>query len=158
MNYIIPRNNTRLLNQIIASGVLVAIACLILTLFFGRISDLAPNTSRILTTWTWIILPFVWALISSNELASWSKGTYTLLDNSLSVSKKGRFDHRHESLYRYDSILSVSTTSDRSGTYGSINLLLAGQDTIILNYISHPSKQAARIKQLVNTHRLPARF
>ena len=156
--YVIEQNRTSLINQIVITGLLVFLASIILTLFFSRIGDIAPITHQFLVMTTWIILPLIWAVLSIRELVNWSKASYTLLDDSLHVYKKGFFGSSLEDLYRYDSILSVSNSGRRHGAYGTITLRIAHHDDVILQHVAHPAKQAAKIKQLVHKNRRSTNF
>ena len=157
-SHTIPLNKTSLVNQIMLSGILVLVAAAILTLFFDRISDAAPTTHSILTAAAWGLLPTIWLVLSLYELMVWSKVSYVLLEDSLRVQKKGLMGHAHEDLYRYDSVLSVSSASQGYGTYGTITLRLSKHDDIILKHVANPTLQTAKIKELVNRNRRTTNF
>lgn len=158
VRHVIQLNKSGLINQIVTTGLLVVIASVILTLFFNRVSDIAPIIHRFLTMGTWVILLLIWATLSIYELLGWSKISYTLLSDSLSVHKKGPWGTSQEDLYRYDSILSVSSSGRMHGAYGTITLRLSHHENITLQHVANPAEQATMIKQLVNKSRRSTNF
>ena len=156
--YVIPKNKTGIFYQIGATGLLVLIACIVLGMFYGRISGVAPVTHQILSLGTWIVLPFVWATLSLRVWLSSTSSTYTLFNDSLRIRTTSWLGESHESLYRYDSILSISSYSRENGKYGAITLRLDRQDDLALLHISQPAEQAALIKKLVNANRRHTNF
>ena len=158
MSYVIPSSKTSVTHQIILSGMLVLLACVVLSLFFGRIGSIAPITHQVLVIATWVGLPVLWAALSLHEHLTSDKTTYTLLDDCLQVYKKGWFGMRHEDLYRYDSILSVSSSSRGHGAYGTVALRLHRQTDIVLTHVACPAEQAAKIKQMVKANRRTTNF
>ena len=158
MSYVIPSSKVSVTHQIILSGVLVLLACMVLSLFFERIGDIAPITYQVLVVATWVGLPALWAILSLHEHLTSDKTTYTLLDDCLQVHKKGWFGMRHEDLYRYDSILSVSSSSRGHGAYGTVALRLHRQTDIVLTHVARPAEQATKIKQMVKANRRTTNF
>ena len=156
--YVIQSNKSGLINQIALTGLLVIISSVILTLFFSRIGDIAPTIHKFLTMSTWIILLLIWATLSIYELLNWSKVSYTLLNDSLRIYKKGSWGTSLEDLYRYDSVLSVSSSGRMHGAYGTITLRLSHHEDIVLQHVANPAKQAAVIEQLVNKSRRSTNF
>lgn len=151
--HIIPQDNSATIHQAMLGGILTIVACVVLSLFFGRIGDIAPITSQTLATATWIVFPLTWLLLVVHEFILSPKTVYTLLEHSLSVRSINLLDKQHETLYRYDSILSVSSISGSNRKYGSIILRIAHQDDVVLHDISYPDTQSAKIKQRVNASR-----
>lgn len=149
----IAKNTSGITSQIITSGLLTLLACLVIGLFFYRIGNIAPTLSGILVVITWVTLIITWSILSLREYVSATRSTYTLMENSLSVSKVGLFGSSIDHLYRYDSIVSISSSSVAGGSYGMVTLYFDRQPTVTLKYIDKPTEQAAHIKKLVNENR-----
>lgn len=148
-NYELPLDKTGLMQQIVLSGILVIVTCVLVTLFFGRVSGIMPTIYRLLIFGVWVALVGTWIVLSYRELSNWSKTSYTLLADSLRIRKKGWIGRSSEQLYRYDSILSVDSTSFKHGQYGLVEISFTHQENIILHNLANPEKQATKIKERV---------
>lgn len=145
----LPLSKIPLQRQVIVSGLTVLLACILVTSFFDRLVTVAPGMQTVLLTALWVGLFGLWLIGSILALKTWPKTTHTLTDNALQIRKKGWFGQSSEYLYRYDTILSVASTSHSHGAYGTLTLLLAQQDEIVIHGVKKPEEQAMLIKKRV---------
>lgn len=148
-DYVIPLNPIILRRQLIVSGVLALLACLITTFFFQYAVSTAPGLQRLLMMILWIGMPTVWIVGALVLKMSYHKTNYILTNEALVIRKAGLFGKGSEQLYGYDTILSVNSTSRKYGAYGTIELILDQQQPVVLSSVASPDEQARRIKKLV---------
>lgn len=133
--------------RILASGFLTLIACLIISFFFSFAVTAAPTLQWILLAVLWVGMTGLWVLGSWVALKQQDKTKYVLTDDALVIRKKGWFGRSTNTLYRYDTILSVQSIVRAHGAYGTLELVLEKQDTVELSGIVSPNEYAKRIKQ-----------
>lgn len=148
-DYRLPLSKTPIRIQIVVAGILVLVACIFATTFFNRVVTLAPHLQGIFLTALWIVLPVLWFVGSVVILKKWPKTTYLLTPSALQISKKGWFGAYSEELYRYESILSVSSSISSFGPYGTLKLTLSRLDPITIHAVINPTEQAHKIKAMV---------
>ena len=149
--YKIPLSAIPLRRQIVVSGIVVVLACLVTTLFFYFAVSIAPNLQHRLVITLWIGMLVLWALGAFAALKNHSKTSYLMLDQAFCIRKKGWLGKGSEYLYRYDMIVSVNSTSRAHGAYGSIELVFDQQKPVIVSGIVSPDKYARRIKELTQS-------
>ncbi|MFZ1361191.1 MAG: hypothetical protein WAS27_04165 [Candidatus Saccharimonadales bacterium] len=149
-DYYIPRSKTPIIAQIITSGIMVLFACLFVSFFFYRVVTFAPDVQSVLMWTLWLTLPPLWLIGSAVTLRKWPKATYVLTSDSLKISKKGWLGASSESLYRYDSILTLTMTKSPLGDFGTITITLAQLSPLTLRAVAQPRQNVEKIKAKVS--------
>lgn len=148
-DYVIPLSTATLRRQLIISGVLIVLACAVVTFFFQYAVSAAPGLQRMFIILLWTVMPALWGI---GAIAAWlghRKTSYILTSEALSVRKAGLLGKGSVRLYGYDTILSVNSASRKYGAYGTLELILEQQSPILLSGVASPDEQARRIKKLV---------
>lgn len=148
-DYVIPLSTAPLRRQLIVSGIFAGAALLITTFFFQYAVTGAPGLQRMMMTILWIGMPTVWIVGALAMRINYLKTSYILTKGALVIRKAGWFGSGTESLYSYDTILSVNSNSRRYGAYGSLELKLEQDMTVVLSGIVSPDEQARELKRRV---------
>lgn len=148
-DYVIPLSRTTLRRQLIVSAILVLVACLVTTFFFQYAVSAAPGLQRTLMIVLWVGMPVLWIVGVLVAEINFRKTSYILTDDALSVQKSGILGRGSTQLCGYETIMSVNSTSRRYGAYGSIELILDQQASVILHNVASPDEQARHIKKRV---------
>ena len=148
-DYVIPKSSAPVRRFAIASAVLIFTACVVVTFFFSYAVTIAPNAQRVLVGWLWGGMLAVWLLGLLVTAKGHSSKKYVLTSQALSVRKEGWLGKASERLFRYDTIMSVNTISRAHGAYGTIELVLDQQPSVLLTGVLLPEEHARRIKQVV---------
>lgn len=133
--------------RVAATGLLVIATCAVVTFFFARFVQRAPQLQVLLISLLWIAVPLLWLGGSAYALKSWPKRSYKLSDTALIATKKELFGARTEELYRYETILSIKTKRNFLGN--SLILTLAQLPPVIIRDVVDPDKEARRIKSII---------
>lgn len=148
-DYTIPLSSAPVRRFAVTSAAFVLLACAVVTFFFSYAVTIAPNAQQVILTWLWIGMALVWLVAVLVTAKSHSSKKYVLTAQALSIRKKGLFGKANEQLLRYDTIMSVTTTSRVHGAYGTIELTLDQQPAVQLSGVLLPEEHARRIKQRV---------
>lgn len=152
-DYTIPLSSAPIRRFAVMSGILVVAACAVVTFFFSYAVTIAPNAQQVFLTWLWIGMAVVWLLAVLVTAKNHSSKKYVLTLAALSIHKKGWLGKANEQLLRYDTIMSVNTTSRAHGAYGTIELVLDQQPSALLSGVLLPEDHARLIKQRVTQKR-----
>lgn len=151
--FVIARSSKGIQAQIIAAGVLVLVACVFVTLFFGLITGMDTRVERFFTLTIWLLLPIMWLIGSFAAYYKWKNTQIIFGPDNIMVRKSSGFGSDTQ-LYRYDSILSVRVHRDLLGSrlgYGTITLEIPKLgNPVVLDYIDKPDNQAIQIKREVS--------
>lgn len=150
---IIPLSPAPLRHSVVVSAALVVLVCLVITFFFQYAVVVAPNAQQFLLTTLWVGMTSIWILGALLMVKSSKSTAYILRTDALVVKKKGLFGKGTERLYRYDTILSVNSTSRAHGAYGSLEIVLDQQPSVMLSGIVLPDEYARQIKKKVSEAR-----
>lgn len=148
-DYVIPKSSAPVRRFAILSAVLILTACIVVTLFFSYAVSIAPNAQRVLIGWLWGGMIAVWLLSLLVTAKNHASKKYVLTSQALSIRKKGWLGQASERLLRYDTIMSVNTVSRAHGAYGTIELVLDQQPSVLLTGVLLPEEHARRIKKIV---------
>ncbi len=154
-NYTIPLSKTLHKLQIVASGVLILAACVLLTVFFRRAISSPPVLQALILILLWVGMPILWAIGSLLLIKKVDKVTYTLTNDSLRIQKKELFGTTSEKFYRYDMILAINSSTSFFGkhepTFGTLKITLDKLEPIIIHGVVAPKEQAKLIKERVSS-------
>jgi hypothetical protein len=146
----IYRSNKTLRHTIIGTGLfgiaLVIIGLLLTQLLLGW----ATIISRVLSVGLVIVVPLFWAVSSLLLMKKWNKTFFEYDNSSLSVHTLHFFGGNDVTMYRYESIMSVSLRQDRRGArydYGDIIINIPRSDApIVLRHVDAPEQHVRAIK------------
>lgn len=142
-------------NTIIVNLVGVLVLCAFVTLLLLAILPLGTRVERFLLISIWVTLPLFWAIGSAALLNRERKTKYTLGTQTLIVRKGSLLGSSTESMYRYDSMLSVESRQTRLGNkynYGTIFITVPRlENAVQLKGIQNPHDYAKKIKEAVYT-------
>lgn len=146
----IPKSSAPFRSYLIWSGLLVFAACCVVILFFFVAVSVAPTLQFILVISLWVGMTLLWMLSWFVTSKSSENTSYILTPQALVVEKKGWFGKVTRQAYRYDTIVSVYSTSRAHGSYGSVELRINHQQShVTLHGVESPDKQVRRLKERI---------
>lgn len=154
---LIRRSPVGLRMQIIIGGItalfIALLATWILDFILGWTSSGGATTKRIV----WIGLLLAWSIGSVKLWFDWKKKRYEITKDSLIVHAKAGKMGSSQTIYRYESIISLRMTQGFLGKrygYGDIHLTIPKiEGEVAMNDIENPLAQLARIqKHMANTN------
>lgn len=152
-DHTIPLSMRTVYRRLIISGATAFLVYSITTFFFLRAVVFAPRLQGLLLIALWVGMLTLWVLDMFVTYQNRAKTKYILTSEALCIRKKGWFGRSSEDLYRYDTIVSVNSTSYAHGAYGSIKLTIHRHTPVVLSGVVTPEKYARYIKKLVNVAR-----
>jgi hypothetical protein len=153
-NVVLERNSKGINAQIVAAGAFTLLLCILITIFFTRVTGMDTRVEGWIVFLSWIILPLLWLVGSVAASKNLRQTQVVLGPDTLAVQKKSIFGTDTQ-LYRYDSILSVHVKSGYLGKkygYGTIALEIPKLNKpVVLDYISTPELHATNIKKEISS-------
>lgn len=153
-DYTIPSSSAPFRWFTVLSGLLVLVACGVITFFFQYAVSIAPGLQSTFLALLWVGIAILWILAVFVAYKNKSSTKYVLSEQALIIEKKGWLGRGTKRLYRYDMIMSVHSESRAHGSYGSIELQVKHQHPEVkLSGVLLPDEHAERIKKMVNASR-----
>lgn len=154
---LIKRSPYGLYVQIVLIGVFALFIGLLATWLFRMLLGWTEGGGARLIAWTWLLFLIVGAIASLKLWFDWRVKRYEVGPEMLIVhAKAGRFGSR-STVYRYESIISLSMAQGMLGKmfgYGDIHLTIPKLDTpVVMNDIEEPEKQLAEIQKRLTDSR-----
>lgn len=148
-DYSVPLSKMLLYFQVAISGALILLACILATIFFTQAIEGKPTIQSVILIILWTFLPILWAGGTLIALHFWPKTTYILTNDALQVRKKGWFGAYGEELYRYETILTVSSDRAILAPFGTVKISLINLHPIVIHGVQDAEVQARKIKERV---------
>ncbi len=149
------RSQERLKVLIIASGVAAIVTALVFSWLLSAALSWAPRTEHFLRLVGWLGMGTVWVVQSVLSWMVWRSTTYKITPEAITVQAKSGLLGSAKTMYRYESILSVSVDQSFWGKrrgYGCIKLNVPKLDNdIVLKDVDHPSAQLAELQSRINS-------
>lgn len=150
----LKRNPLGLQIQIILSAVLMIVIGLIASWLFAKLLGWTSRGGSTAETLTWIILALVWVVGSLKVWFDWRVKRYEVSADSLIVhARLGAFGST-QTIYRYESIISIRMTQGFLGKqfgYGDVRVTIPKLDhELVMNDIENPTIQLAEIRKRID--------
>lgn len=150
---LLKRSPKGLQAQIILSGIVAFLGALFITWLTGKLFSWTPNQGHILKVITWVVLIGGWAVTALKLWADWSIIRYEIAKDALIVhAKAGKFG-TSQTIYRYESIISLRMTQGFLGKqfgYGDVHISIPKlEHDVVMNDIERPLEQLAEIQSRV---------
>ncbi len=148
---LLKRSPKGLQAQIIMSGVATLLIALLATWLIAKLFGWTPNEGTFLKTITWVFLVGAWAITSLRLWATWRIKRYEIAKDALVVhAKAGKFG-TSQTVYRYESIISLRTTQGFLGKrfgYGDVRISIPKlENEVVMNDIENPVEQLAEVQK-----------
>jgi membrane protein YdbS with pleckstrin-like domain len=148
---LLKRSSKGLQAQIIATGIAAVLIALLATWLISKLFGWTPNEGSFLKALTWIILIGAWAVMSLKLWFEWNIKRYEIAKDALIVhAKAGKFG-TSQTVYRYESIISIRMTQGFLGKrfgYGDVRLTIPKLDgEVVMNDIENPVEQLAEVQK-----------
>jgi hypothetical protein len=150
---LIKRSSKGLKAQIIISGVATILIALAATWLIAKLFGWTPNEGTILKTLTWVFLVGAWIVTSLRLWASWRIKRYEVAKDALIVHAKAGKWGSSQTIYRYESIISLRMTQGFLGKrfgYGDVRLTIPKLDgEVVMNDIEDPLVQLEEVQKRI---------
>ncbi len=148
---LIRRSSHGMQVQMLLSAVVAIIVGLIATWFFELILGWTTGGGALAEKFAWVAIALLWIFSSLKLWFDWKAKRYEISPDSLIVhAKAGRLGSA-QTLYRYESIVSVRMTQGFLGKqfgYGDIRVTIANIDhEVVMNDIENPTTQLRDIQR-----------
>lgn len=151
---LLKRSSKGLWTQIILSGLLMCALALFVTWLVSIILNWAPNQGKTTALVTWVLLLAAWAIGSLKLWFDWNFKRYEIAADALIVHAKAGSWGSSQTIYRYESIISVRMTQGFFGKrygYGDVYITIPKiQNSIVLNDVEDPLNQMMEIQKRLN--------
>jgi uncharacterized membrane protein YdbT with pleckstrin-like domain len=146
----ITRSQNRLKIWIINSGLVGLFCAITATILMLILFEWTPW----LIAFTWFGLFFAWAISAYFVTKWWNNSSYSITDESLivSTSRPGIFGTSESSVYRYESIASISVKQDYFGkkyNYGDIVVNMPKVEDVVLRDVANPKEELIKLKKII---------
>lgn len=150
---LLKRSSKGLQAQVIISGVATLLIALLATWLIAKLFGWTPNEGGILKTLTWVILIGAWAFSSLKLWSDWRIKRYEIAKDALVVHAKAGKWGSSQTIYRYESIISIRMTQGFLGKrfgYGDVRLTIPKLDgEVIMNDIEDPLTQLEEVQKRI---------
>lgn len=148
---LIRRSSKGLQAQIILTGITAVLIALLATWLIGKLFGWTPNEGTWLKSATWILLLLTWAFMSVKLWFAWNIKRYEIAKDALIVhAKAGKFG-TSQTVYRYESIISIRMTQGFLGKrfgYGDVRITIPKIDgEVVMSDIENPVAQLAEVQK-----------
>lgn len=150
---LLKRSSKGLQAQIISSAIAAVLIALLATWLIGKLFGWTPNEGTGLKVLTWVVLVGAWAVMSLKLWFAWNIKRYEIAKDALIVhAKAGKFG-TSQTVYRYESIISIRMTQGFLGKrfgYGDVRLTIPKLDgEVVMNDIENPLVQLAEVQKRI---------
>lgn len=136
--------------QIIGAGIGAFLLGVLITWLSSVVFKFASNGGLYIAIFTWVMLLGGWAFAALKLWVDWSIKRYEIGEDALSLHTKARGWATAQTVYRYESIISVRMTQGmlaKKFGYGDIEVSIPKLDEpIIMNDIEDPINQMQEIQ------------
>lgn len=150
---LLKRSDTGLKMIIISTGIaalVLAFICTVITLIVVQ----SNTATMLLLLIVWIGLAVAWLGQAVYLWVTWRTEAYQLNEKSIIVQKKRGILGSEQSIYRYESILSVNLRQSYLGKkyhYGDITIEMPkAPEPVVLRHVDHPSEQLKELQGRVS--------
>lgn len=147
----IKRNPRGMQVQIIGSALGVLVMGLLASWLLDKVFGWTESGGATIKRLTWIVLIVIWGFTSLKLWYNWSVKRYEIAKDALLVHAKAGRLGTTQTVYRYESIISIRMTQGFLGKrfgYGDVRLAIPKLDgEIVLNDIADPLKQLAHLQE-----------
>jgi hypothetical protein len=148
---LIRRSPVGLRMQIVLSGIAALLIGLLATGLFNFLLGWTTGGGATLQRLVWVGLALTWVLGSLKLSFDWKMKRYEITQDSLIVHAKAGKMGSSQTIYRYESIISLRMTQDFLGKrygYGDVHLTIPKIDgEVVMNDIENPLVQLAEIQK-----------
>ena len=148
---LIKRSPKGLRAQIITSGIVIVIGALFASWLTGKLFGWAPNEGQTIKIFIWVFLIGAWIISSLKLWADWNVKRYEIGKDSLIVHAKAGKWGSAQTIYRYESIISLRMTQGFWGKrfgYGDVHLTIPKlEKDVVMNDIEDPLVQLAEVQK-----------
>ena len=148
---VLKRNPRGLQVQIVLSGVAALLLGALATWLIQKLLRWTPGGGSLLEGLAWIFILGAWAIASLKLWFDWHLKRYEVTPDALIVYAKVGGLGTSQTIYRYESIISLRMTQGFLGKqfgYGDVRLTIPKLESeIVMNDIEHPREQLAAIQR-----------
>lgn len=150
---LLKRSSKGLQVQVLTLGIMALVLSLLATWLLGVLFSVTPFQGTLLKIAVWIVLVGGWAITSIKMWTDWSVKRYEIAQDAFIVhAKAGRWG-RSQTIYRYESIISLRMTQGFLGKrygYGDVHIKIPKlDDDVVMNDIDHPLEQLAEVQRRI---------
>jgi membrane protein YdbS with pleckstrin-like domain len=148
---LLKRSPKGLQSQIVLTGIAAVVIALLATWLIGKLFGWTPNEGTWLKSATWILLLLTWAFMSVKLWFAWNIKRYEIAKDALIVHAKAGKLGTSQTIYRYESIISLRMTQGFLGKrfgYGDVRISIPKLDNeVVMNDIENPVEQLAEVQK-----------
>lgn len=150
---ILKRSSKGLQVQIIALGVVSLLLAVFTTWLTSILFSWTPNQGRVLIALIWILFIGAWGFSALKLWKDWSIKRYEIAKDALIVHAKAGKWGSSQTIYRYESIISLKMTQGFLGKrydFGDVHISIPKLDgEVIMNDIDHPLEQLQEVQKRI---------
>lgn len=150
---LLKRSSKGLQAQIIMSGIATLLIALLATWLIAKLFGWTPNEGTFLKTITWVFLVGAWVITSLRLWATWRIKRYEIAKDALIVHAKAGKWGSSQTIYRYESIISLRMTQGFLGKrfgYGDVRISIPKlENEVVMNDIEQPLEQLAEVQKRI---------
>jgi hypothetical protein len=150
---LIKRSSKGLQAQLILSGIATILIALLATWLITKLFGWTPNEGTFLKTLTWVFLLGAWVITALRLWSTWRIKRYEVAKDALIVHAKAGKWGSSQTIYRYESIISLRMTQGFLGKrfgYGDVRLTIPKLDgEVVMNDIEDPLVQLEEVQKRI---------
>lgn len=160
METIILRRDAELFKKQVIGGLIFLLGSAIaLQLIISMALSWAPVTEKVMSVLVWLTLPVLALVLYITIRIDWKSRYYEISDEAIVIHKKLGLFGNTESVYRYESMISIRMEQNYFGKkwgYGDIRITIPKlEKQVVLRNISNPSQHLAEIQKRLNSNSVP---
>lgn len=150
----IKRNPKGMYIQILLSGITALILGLFITWLFEKLLGKTSGGGSLIQVLTWIFLLLMWGGSAARLWFDWNAKRYQISPDALIVHAKAGKLGKAQTLYRYESFVSIRMTQGFLGErygYGDVRITIPKlENELVLNDIDNPNEQLSELQKRMN--------
>jgi len=151
---VLRRNPRGLQVQVVLSGIFAILLGGLASWLIAHLLHWAPDARALLDGLVWIFILGAWAIASLKLWFDWRVKRYEVTPDALLVTAKAGGMGMSQTVYRYESIISIRMTQGFLGKqfgYGDVRVTIPKLDSeIVMNDIERPHEQLLEIQHRMN--------
>ena len=151
---LLVRSKKGLHTQVIVSGILALILVIFAYWIIGKLFSWTPGDGQFLQTLSLVFILGSWAISSLKLWSDWNIKKYEITDEAFIVHAKAGKWGSSQTIYRYESIISIKMTQGfwgKRNNYGDVRITIPKLDKdVVMNDIENPLEQLAEVQKRIN--------
>lgn len=147
----IRRSSKGLKAQIITSGIITLLLCLLSSWLLGKLMGWSASEGSGLKLLAWVVLVGGWVVTSLKLWSAWKIKRYEVTPDAIIVHAKAGQWGSTQTHYRYESIISIKMSQGYWGkkyNFGDVRMTIPKLDNdVVMNDIENPMEQLAEIQK-----------